>query len=155
MINLAVREIAHSFRRYLMTSLGLGLLIGVTLTMAGVFGGMVDDAQVLLNSTNAHIWVVQKDTLGPYAESSILHDDVYRSIAGLPGVEDVGRVTYLSMQVNTGERDVRVMISGYDHGHPGEPVNLVAGRPITRSHYEAIVGLIRPSGSGKTTCSNP
>jgi len=141
MINLAVRDIAHSFARYLITSLGLGLLIGVTLTMAGVFRGMVDDAQALINSTYADIWVVQQNTLGPYAESSILHDDVYRSIAGLPGVEDVGRVTYLSMQVNTGERDIRVMISGFDYGHPGEPANLVAGRPITRSHYEAIADV--------------
>jgi putative ABC transport system permease protein len=141
MINLAARDIAHGFGRYLLTSFGLGLLIGVTLTMAGVFRGMIDDAQVLLNSTGADIWVVQKDTLGPYAESSVLHEDVYRAITGLSGVEETGNVTYLPMQVQQGERDVRVMIAGFEPGHPGEPTFLVAGRPITRSHYEAIADI--------------
>jgi putative ABC transport system permease protein len=32
-----------------------GLLIGVTLTMAGVYRGMVDDAKVLLNNSGADL----------------------------------------------------------------------------------------------------
>ena len=38
------------------------------------------------DNSGADLWVVQKDTLGPYAESSSLHDDVYRGILGMPGV---------------------------------------------------------------------
>jgi putative ABC transport system permease protein len=45
---------------------------------------MVDDAKVLLNNSGADLWVVQKDTLGPYAEPSSLHDDVYRTCSGCP-----------------------------------------------------------------------
>ena len=86
MISLAARDIRHSWGKYVLTGLGLGLLIGVTLTMAGVFRGMVDDAQALLNNSGADLWVVQKDTQGPYAESSSLKDDVVRSVAGMPGV---------------------------------------------------------------------
>ena len=141
MINLAARDIAYGFGRYVFTALGLSLLIGVTLTMAGVFRGMVDDAQVLLSSTHANIWVVQQGTLGPYAEASVLHDDEYLSIAGLPGVDEVGNVTYLSMQVKSGNRDVRVMIAGFEPGRLGEPGYLVSGRPITRSHYEAVADV--------------
>ena len=48
MINLAGRDIANHFGRYLLTGLGLGLLIGVTLTMAGVYRGMVDDGKALI-----------------------------------------------------------------------------------------------------------
>ena len=44
MISLAGRDIAHSWGKFALTGLGLGLLIGVTLTMAGVYRGMVDDA---------------------------------------------------------------------------------------------------------------
>ena len=69
MISLAARDIQHSWAKFVLTGLGLGLLIGVTLTMAGVFRGMVDDAQALLNNSGADLWVVQKDTQGPYAES--------------------------------------------------------------------------------------
>ena len=36
MINLAARDILHSSGKFVFTGVGLGLLIGVTLTMAGV-----------------------------------------------------------------------------------------------------------------------
>ena len=65
MISLAGRDILHSWPRFVLTGVGLGLLIGVTLTMAGVYRGMVDDARALLNNSGADIWVVQQDTRGP------------------------------------------------------------------------------------------
>src|SRR5689334_2251509 len=99
MISLAARDIANSWGKYLFTGVGLGLLVGVTLSMAGIYRGMVEDAKVLLSNSGADLWVVQKETLGPYAEPSVLHDDAWRGIAGLPGVAAAGSVTYLTMQV--------------------------------------------------------
>jgi putative ABC transport system permease protein len=141
MISLAGRDILHSWSKFVLTGLGLGLLIGVTFTMAGVYRGMVDDAKVLLNNSGADLWVVQKDTLGPYAESSSIHDDVYRGILGMSGVAQVANVTYLTMQVRKGSTDVRAMVVGYEPGQPGEPGYLVAGRRAIRSHYEAIADV--------------
>lgn len=141
MISLAGRDIAHSWAKFVLTGLGLGLLIGVTLTMAGVYRGMVDDALMLLNNSRADLWVVQKDTQGPYAESSSLRDDVYRSVLGLPGVARAANVTYLTMQVRRGSSDVRAMVVGVVPGQPGEPGYLVAGRYITRNHYEAVADV--------------
>jgi putative ABC transport system permease protein len=138
MISLAGRDILHSWGKFVLTGLGLGLLIGVTLTMAGVYRGLVDDARVLLANSRADLWVVQQDTQGPYAESSSLRDDVVRAIAGLPGVASAANVTYLTMQVRRGDTDVRAMVVGFEPGRPGEPGFLVAGRHITRSHYEAV-----------------
>ncbi len=141
MINLAGRDIFHHWGRYAFTGIGLGLLLGVTLSMAGIYRGMIDDAQALLNGSGADIWVVQKDTLGPYAEPSNLRDDVYRDILGLSGVRAAANATYLTMQVRHAGQDVRVMVAGYEPGQPGEPNPLVAGRPVTRSHYEAIADV--------------
>ena len=141
MISLAGRDILHSWGKFVFTGVGLGLLIGATLTMAGVYRGMVDDARVLLGNSGADIWVVQKDTLGPYAEPSSIRDDAYRAIRGMPGVARAANVTYLNMQVQQGERDVRVMVVGFEPGEPGEPPYLVAGRQITRSHYEAVADV--------------
>lgn len=141
MISLAGRDILHSWTKFVFTGMGLGLLIGVTLTMAGVYRGMVDDAKALLNNSGADLWVVQKETLGPYAESSSLHDDIYRSIRGLPGVAQAANVTYLTMQVRHGDSDVRAMVVGFEPGQPGEPAYLIAGRHITRSHYEAVADI--------------
>ena len=141
MISLAGRDILHSWGKFALTGLGLGLLIGVTLSMAGVYRGMVDDAKVLLHNSGADLWVVQKDTQGPYAESSSIRDDVYRSILGMPGVAQAANVTYLTMQVRKADVDVRAMVVGFEPGAPGEPGYLVAGRRITRSHYEAVADV--------------
>ena len=143
MISLAGRDILHSWGKFVLTGLGLGLLIGVTLTMAGVYRGMVDDARALLGNSGADLWIVQQDTQGPYAESSSLRDDVVRSVLGLPDVARAANVTYLTMQVrrSDGAGDVRAMVVGFEPGQPGEPAYLVAGRHITRSHYEAVADL--------------
>ena len=141
MISLAGRDILHSWSKFVLTGIGLGLLIGVTLTMAGVYRGMVDDAKALLNNSGADIWVVQQGTQGPYAESSNLRDDVYRALLTQPGVSRAANVTYLTMQVRVGNTDVRAMVVGFEPGQPGEPGYLVAGRQITRSHYEAVADM--------------
>lgn len=141
MISLAGRDILHAWGKFVLTGFGLGLLIGVTLTFAGVYRGMVDDAKVLLANSGADLWVVQKDTQGPYAESSSLRDDAYRSVLGLPGVAQAANVTYLTMQVRGSAGDVRAMVVGFEPGQPGEPGYLMAGRRITRSHYEAVADV--------------
>ena len=152
MISLAGRDILHSWGKFVLTGIGLGLLIGVTLTMAGVYRGMVDDARALLNNSGADLWVVQQDTQGPYAESSSLRDDSVRSVLGMAGVARAANVTYLTMQVRRaatvgsaaaegGDDDVRAMVVGFEPGQPGEPGYLVAGRHITRSHYEAVADV--------------
>ena len=144
MISLAGRDIMHAWGKFLFTGVGLGLLIGVTLSMAGIYRGMVDDAKVLLDNSSADLWVVQKDTLGPYAESSSVYDDTWRGIRVIPGVAQAANVTYLTMQVRHGRRDVRAMVTGVTAGGPGTPgwpAYLVSGRQITRGHYEAVADI--------------
>jgi putative ABC transport system permease protein len=141
MISLAGRDILHSWSKFVLTGVGLGLLIGVTLTMAGLYRGMVDDARMLLDNSRADLWVVQQDTQGPYAESSSLRDDVVRAIQGMPGVARAANVTYLTMQVGRGATDIRAMVVGFEPGQPGAPGYLVAGRHVTRSHYEAVADV--------------
>ncbi|MEY4757645.1 MAG: hypothetical protein RJA34_2543 [Pseudomonadota bacterium] len=141
MISLAGRDILHSWPKFVLTGMGLGLLIGVTLSMAGVYRGMVDDAQALLTNSGADLWVVQKNTQGPYAESSSLKDDAVHGIEGMPGVALAANVTYLNMQVRRGDDEARAMVVGIEPGKPGSPSHLVAGRPLTRGHYEALADV--------------
>jgi putative ABC transport system permease protein len=145
MISLAGRDILHAWGKFVFTGIGLGLLIGVTLVMAGVYRGLVADGRALLDNSGADLWVVQQDTLGPYAESSSVNDEMYRGILSLPGVARAANVTYLTMQVGKGESDIRTMVVGITPGEPGVvpgwPPYLVAGRQITRSHYEAVADI--------------
>jgi putative ABC transport system permease protein len=148
MINLAARDILHGWGKFALTGLGLGLLIGVTLTMAGVYRGMVDDARALLINSGADLWVVQQNTQGPYAEASSLKDDAVRGLRGMPGVARAANVTYFTMQVrheaaaaDGAPREVRAMVVGIEPGQPGEPGYLVAGRQLTRGHFEAVADV--------------
>lgn len=145
MISLASRDILHAWGKFVFTGFGLGLLIGVTLVMAGLYRGMVDDGKALLDNSGADLWVVQKDTLGPYAESSSVSDDLYRAILAMPGVARAANATYLTMQVRKGEEDVRSMVVGIVPGDawgaPGWPPYLIAGRQITHGHYEAVADV--------------
>jgi putative ABC transport system permease protein len=147
-ISLAGRDILHAWGKFVFTGVGLGLLIGVTLTMAGVYRGMIDDANAVLDNSGADLWVVQQDTLGPYAEPSGIYDDVYRSVLGIDGVARAANVTYHTMQVRQqtrgGTHDVRAMVVGIEPGaagQPGQPEHLVAGRHLARSHYEAVADV--------------
>jgi putative ABC transport system permease protein len=134
----------HAWGKFVFTGVGLGLLIGVTLSMAGIYRGMVDDAKALLDNSGADLWVVQKDTLGPYAEPSSIYEDTSNGLRSIPGVAQAANVTYLTMQVRKNQQDVRAMITGVTVGGPGTPgwpPYLVAGRHITRSHYEAVADI--------------
>ncbi|WP_232227557.1 FtsX-like permease family protein [Aerolutibacter daejeonensis] len=121
------------------------MLIGVTLVMAGVYRGMVDDGKALLDNSGADLWVVQQGTLGPYAESSSVNDDMYRTLSAMQGVEEASNITYLTMQVRKDESDVRAMVVGIAPGGNGTsagwPPYLITGRQITRSHYEAVADV--------------
>jgi putative ABC transport system permease protein len=144
MISLAGRDIMHAWGKFVFTGVGLGLLIGVTLSMAGIYRGMVDDAKALLDNSGADLWVVQKDTLGPYAEPSSIYEDTSNGLRSIPGVAQTANVTYLTMQVRKNQQDIRAMITGISPGGPGTPGRppyLVAGRHITRSHYEAVADI--------------
>ena len=149
MISLAGRDILHAWPKFVLTGMGLGLLIGVTLSMAGVYRGMVDDAQALLTNSGADLWVVQKDTQGPYAESSSLRDDLVHGIEGMPGVARAANITYFNMQVQRGQDEARAMVVGIEPGKPGSPSYLVAGRHLTRSHYEALADVKTGFGLGE------
>ena len=142
MISLAGRDIAHSWGKFVLTGLGLGLLIGVTLSMAGIYRGMVDDAQALLGNSQADLWVVQKDTQVTYAQSSSIKHEVVRRVRGMAGVAQAANVTYLTMQVQSPSGlESRTMVVGVEPNQPGAPAYLVAGRQLTRDHYEAVADV--------------
>jgi putative ABC transport system permease protein len=59
-------------------------------------------------------------------------------------VSQAANVTYLTMQIGKGDKDVRAMVVGVAAGEPGVPgwpPYLVAGRQITRGHYEAVADV--------------
>ncbi len=139
MISLAQRDIAHSLGKFLTTSAGIGMLLGVVLIMIGVYRGLVDDANILLKDTQAKLWIVQQDTLGPFAENSRLHEDVKYQIKAFEGIKDVSALTFQNLQLYRNNQPIRVFAMGYDIHSFYTPHLLVEGRPILANHFEMIV----------------
>jgi len=137
-VNLAFRDIRHTLGRFMLTCLGLSLLLGVVLSMIGIYRGLVDDALALARSPGVDLWVVESGTRGPFAESSRIPGDSREAIARLHGVTAAGSVTYQSVEAQQARGKLRLYVVGFEPGRPGGPQRLVAGRPIMRSHYEMI-----------------
>ena len=137
-MNLAFRDIRHKLGRFVLTCLGLSLLLGVVVTMAGIYRGMMADALALPRSINAEVWVVQGGTNGPFAETSRIPGDTREMIARIDGIVAAGSVTFQPVQIDRDGQRLKLEVVGFEPGRPGGPVNLAAGRDITRSHYELI-----------------
>jgi putative ABC transport system permease protein len=137
-VNLAWRDIRHKFGRFVLTCLGLSLLLAVVITMAGIYRGQTSDALALTRAIAADVWVVEAGTHGPFAESSRIPGDTREIVARIHGVAEAGSITLQTVQIERGGRRLRLQVVGFEPGRPGGPVRLVAGREITRSHYELI-----------------
>lgn len=137
-MNLAYRDIRHNLGRFLLTCFGLSLLLGVVLSMIGIYRGLVEDALTLVRTPTVDVWVVESDTRGPFAESSRIPGDTREAIARLQGVSEAGSITYQSIETSYESKKLRLYVVGYEPGRPGGPNRIITGRTIGRSHYEMV-----------------
>jgi putative ABC transport system permease protein len=137
-MNLAIRDIGHNLGRFLLTCLGLSLLLGVVMSMIGIYRGLVAEALTLVRAPAADIWVVEANSRGPFAEASRIPGDTREAVARITGVVDTGAVTYQSIDTERGGRKLRLYLVGYEQARPGGPHAIVEGRAIARSRFEMV-----------------
>ncbi len=138
-MNLAVRDIRHSLGRFALTTIGVGMLLMVVMGMGGIYRGLVDDALVVTRGVGADLWVVQRDTRGPFAEVSRLPRSLVDRVAAVPGVVDAREFVFHTIQREHRGKPLRMAVLGL--GWPidrGEGLPLVAGRPLAQNHFEMI-----------------
>jgi putative ABC transport system permease protein len=138
-MNLAYRDIRHNLLRFVLTNLGLSLLLGIVIMITGVYGGLIDDALRQARAANADLWVVEAGTHGPFAEASRIPGDTRELVSRVYGIARAGAVTYQSVQTQLNGKPLRLFLIGYEPGRPGGPRHLFAGRGIMRDRYEMIV----------------
>ncbi|MET0502744.1 MAG: ABC transporter permease [Candidatus Binatia bacterium] len=138
-MNLAIRDVRYRFGRFLLTALGLGLLLATVMAMGGIYRGMVEDALSIVRAPGADLWVVQKDTNGPFAETSRVPDDLYRVIRAVPGVREANAIAFQTVQLDYENKSLRVQLIGYRPGNLGAPSAVAAGRPLTMHRYEMVL----------------
>ncbi len=106
MINLAYKDIRHSLSKFVIIAISVGILLGIVIIMLGVYRGMVYDAKVFLGDIDADIWIVQEGTLGPFAESSRVHQDLREQISYQKGIKDAQSLTFQNFQLMNGDKDL-------------------------------------------------
>ena len=137
-MNLALKDISHNLGRFLLTCLGLSLLLGIVLAMVGIYRGLIVESLGLVRAAGAQIWIVEGETRGPFAEASKLPGDTRAAVAAQWGVAAAGSVSYQNVEAQHRGRTKRLLVVGAQIARPGEAPPVVEGRPILRSRYEAI-----------------
>ena len=138
-MNLAVRDIRRRPGRFGLSCIGVGLLLTLVLSYSGIYNGFVYEALALIDKAGADIWVVQRDTRGPFAEQSRLPEDIRYRMAIVPGVAAASPYIFYTIQRQWQGRSLRIAVVGYDlrTGLGGPPV-IIAGRGIGQAHYEMV-----------------
>jgi putative ABC transport system permease protein len=149
-MNLALRDVQRHLARFVGTAAGLGLLLSVVVGMQGIYAGMVDDATILTRAMHADLWLVQRDTRGPFAEGSRLDPSVEARAAAVPGVRTARPYTYQLIQREHRGAVMRIALVGL--GWPddrGRSLPLVRGRRLRQPHGEMIVDASLGLGIGE------
>ena len=130
----AARRVASPSRPF-----GLGLLFAIVLAMGGIYRGLVEDATLLVDHMNADLWVVQRDTRGPFAERSTVPASLEDRLRVVPGVAETRRFSSAVIQRQHQDRSLRMNLVGLAWpGDRGDGLPLVAGRPLAQAHRELI-----------------
>lgn len=138
-MNLAWKDIRRQKGRFALTAFGLGLLFSIVLAMGGIYRGLVEDATLLVDRMEADLWVVQRNTRGPFAERSTVPADLEDRLRSVPGVASTRRFSSSIIQRDHRGRSLRMNLVGLAWpGDRGEGLPLVEGRALAQPHREMI-----------------
>lgn len=138
-MNLASRDIRHNFGRFVLTTIGVGLLLMVVMGMGGIYRGLVQDATLLVDRIDTDLWVVQKDTRGPFAEVSRIPANMEDRVRAVPGVLASHGFVSTTIQRQRNGLPMRITVQGLSWPEDrGQWLPLVAGRALGQGHYEMI-----------------
>lgn len=138
-MNLASRDIRHNLGRFALTSIGIGMLLMTVMGMGGIYRGIVEDATLLINRVGTDLWIVQRNTRGPFAEVSRVPPNLVHRALAVPGVQSAREFVYHTIQRERGGKPLRIAVLGLSWpSDKGEWLPLIAGRPLAQNHFEMI-----------------
>ncbi|MHB0958603.1 MAG: ABC transporter permease [Pirellulaceae bacterium] len=138
-MNLAAKDIRHNLGRFTLTTIGIGMLLMIVMGMAGIYRGLIEDATLLVERIGADLWVVQRDTRGPFAEvSRVPRTLVYRTLA-VPGVASAREFVFHTIQRQHRGKPLRMSVLGLSWPlDKGAWLPLIAGRALAQNHFEMV-----------------
>ena len=136
MINLAFKDIRHNFGRFVLTTVGISLLLMVVMGMGGIYRGLIQEATLIIDRAGADIWVVQRETKGPFAEVSKLPRNLEYRIESTAGVASAEPFVSHTVQRNKDKRVLRLTIQGVPDDGAWLPI--IQGRTLQQGHFEML-----------------
>ncbi len=138
-MNLAAQDIRHNLGRFALTAVGIGLLLMLVLGMSGIYQGLVFEATQLVDDIGGDLWVVQRNTRGPFAEVSRVPASLQHRLLAVPSVRSARSFVAHTVQRERGDKPLRMFVQGLDWPEDtGSWLPLVRGRPLGQAHYEMI-----------------
>lgn len=139
-MNLAQKDIRHNLGRFVLTTLGIGMLLMIVMGMGGIYRGLIEDATLLVERIGADLWVVQRDTRGPFAEVSRVPKTLGYRVLAVPGVQSAREFVFHTIQRQHDGKPLRMSVLGLSWPlDKGEWLPLIAGRALAQNHYEMVV----------------
>ncbi|MBD3673906.1 MAG: ABC transporter permease [Planctomycetaceae bacterium] len=138
-MNLASKDIRHNLGRFALTTLGVGMLLMVVMGMGGIYRGIVEDATLLIDRVGADLWIIQRNTRGPFAEVSRVPPNLVHRALAVPSVQSAREFVYHTIQREREGKPLRIAVLGLSWPtDKGEWIPLIAGRPLAQNHFEMI-----------------
>lgn len=129
-MTLALQEIRARPGQHILLALVLTLLVTASLGMISLYRGIVVDATAVINLAKPDLWVVERGTIGPFAERSILDASIADGVAGVPGIARTRRYLQVIRELPMGGTRRRTSIIGIDpRSDDGNWLPIADGRP--------------------------
>jgi putative ABC transport system permease protein len=139
-MNLAIKDVRHNLGRFGLTAVGIGMMLMMVMGMSGIYRGLIEDATLIINRIDGDLWIVQRDTRGPFAEVSRVPTTLVYRVQAVPGVISAREFVFHTIQRRRDDKPLRMSVLGLSWPtDKGEWLPLIAGRPLAQNHFEIIV----------------
>jgi putative ABC transport system permease protein len=138
-VDLALKDFQRHVGKFVATTVGVGLLVAIVLTMNGIYRGNIHDGVWLIDHTDCDLWVVERGRGGPFNEPSRIPQETWKRVAAVPGVLRASPYIVYTVQRELGGRSQQFTVVGYDlFGGLGGPGRPAAGRALERPRFEMV-----------------
>lgn len=139
-MNLAIKDVQHNLGRFGLTAVGIGMMLMMVMGMAGIYRGLIEDATLIVERIDSDLWIVQRDTRGPFAEVSRVPTTLVYRVQAVPGVISAREFVFHTIQRRRDGKPLRMSVLGLSWPtDKGEWLPLISGRPLAKNHFEIIV----------------
>ena len=137
MLITALRDLQWRQRRFVIATVGTGLVFALTLILTGLAHGFRVEAQRVVDSLGIDNYLIKAGAVGPFVGSSTFPQAQATAVARLGGVEEAIPLVYVNAIMQDRSSPVNINVYGVpDHGLGAPPIT--EGRPATKLGEVAV-----------------